>query len=84
MNRDNTRLSDTFSAIAHAVRRLEDYLIYYEWMEGGDVPMDVTHVEIDIVRQGDKDEAFKERRQLRIVILNDGLLEEIGRDAFRE
>ena len=60
---------------------LQDYFVYYEWMEEGDIPEDVTHVRIHSSVRAIKNYAFYDRRQLRIVILNDEL-EEIGVWAF--
>jgi hypothetical protein len=74
------QLADAAEAIAIDAG-LQDYFIYYERMERGDVPEDVTHVRIDLSVRRIKDEAFLSRTQLRIVILNDEL-EEIGEVAF--
>jgi hypothetical protein len=60
---------------------LQAYFVYYEPMEEGDVPVDVTHVRIDSSVLAIKDWAFYRREQLRIVILNEEL-EKIGRYAF--
>ena len=66
----------------------QDYFVYYGWVEGVYVPDDVTHVRIHssvrwIEYQHESNEGvFEDRRQLRIVILNDEL-NEIGVDAFR-
>jgi hypothetical protein len=73
------QLADAAEAMVNEVPR--DYFIYYQWMMRDDIPVDVTHIRIDSSVRAIKCYAFYERRQLRIVILNDGL-EEIGGHAF--
>ena len=73
------QLADAVGAIAIDAG-LQDYFVYHEWMENGDVPEDVTHVRIDSSVRAIKEEAFCNRRELRIVILNKDL-EEIGEVA---
>jgi hypothetical protein len=75
------QLSNASSAIA--LGEWQGYYVYYDWMENKDVPMDVTHVIVHPFVKLIKDGAFYNRRQLRIVILNNEL-EEIGEEAFRE
>ena len=75
------QLADEAEAIAND-DELREFFIYYDWMERDDIPRDVTHVRIHASVRRIKDEAFKDRTELRIAILNAGL-EEIGRRAFR-
>ena len=83
INKTTMQLADAAEAIANDAG-LQAYFIYYERMERGDVPDDVTHVRIHSSVRAIKDDAFNYfnyRRQLRIVILNEKLLE-IGLRAF--
>jgi hypothetical protein len=59
------------------------YFIYYERMDRGDVPRDLTHVRIHSSVRAIEFGAFSGREQLRNVILNEEL-EEIGVYAFGE
>ena len=74
------QLADAPEAIAIDAG-LQDFFIYYEQMEEGDVPRDVTHVRIHSSVRAIEEEAFNRHEQLRIVILNEEL-EEIGTRAF--
>ncbi len=48
MGNQTMQLSDAASARARAIEEgPREYFIYYEWMERGDIPMDVTHVRIN-------------------------------------
>ena len=69
-------IPDAASANARGRRK---YFIYYG--RGEEIPWGVTHVKIDSSVATIKDEAFDNRRQLRIAILNEKL-EEIGVGAF--
>ncbi len=51
------------------------------WGFGWDIPTDVTHVKVHLSANAINDQAFLERRQLEIAILNDGL-EEIGVSSY--
>ena len=69
-------LSEAASAIALGAR-LEVYFVYHDWMEGDDIPWDVTLVRVDSSVRATKDRKFYQRHRLVIVILNDRL-EEMG------
>jgi hypothetical protein len=74
------QLANTATAIAIDDEPLV-YFVYHDWMEGGDIPRDVSHVRIDLSVRAIKDKAFLNHEQLKILILNNGL-EEIGEQAF--
>ncbi len=75
------QLSDAVEAIAIDEGGPQE--CYYIYREGEEVPEDATHVRIDSSVGAIQNEAFRRRRNLEIVILNDGL-EEIGGWAFSE
>jgi hypothetical protein len=70
------------AASAIALEEGPDYFIYYVRL-GETIPWNVTHVRIHSSVRVIKEKAFRGRRQLMIVFLNDGL-EEIGECAFEE
>jgi hypothetical protein len=50
---------------------LQNYFVYYAWMENEHVPTDVTHVRIHSSVRAIKKVAFGDFMQLRIIILNE-------------
>jgi hypothetical protein len=73
-------LADAADAIAINAG-LQNYCVYYGWMENEHVPNDVTHVRIHSSIRAIKKVAFGDCMQLRIVILNEEL-EEIDEWTF--
>jgi hypothetical protein len=67
-------LADAANANAINVR-LQNYFVYYGWMENEHVPRDVTHVRSHSSIRAIKEGAFGNCMQLRIVILNEELEE---------
>jgi hypothetical protein len=64
------------AANANAINAgLQNYFVYYGWMENENVPRDVTHVRIHSFVRAIKEGAFSDCMQLRIVILNKELEE---------
>ena len=74
------QLANTATAIAIDDEPLV-YFVYHDWMEGDDIPWDVTLVRVDSSVRATKDRKFYQRHRLVIVILNDRL-EEIGGEVF--
>jgi hypothetical protein len=75
------QLTNADSVIAHGT--VPEYFVYHGWMEVKDIPRNVTHVRIHSSARAIKENAFYERWQLMVVILNEEL-EEIGEMAFHE
>jgi hypothetical protein len=76
------QLADDVEAIA-IDEEPEEYFVYHEWMEEGDIPRDVTHVRVDSSVRAIKNCAFFFCTGLTVVIFNKEL-EEIESEAFSQ
>ena len=80
--KDWTRMNNWTMQLSNAASAIADYFVYYGG-EGEIGPEDLTRVRIHSSFRAMKGRAFWGRRQLMIVMLNDGL-EEIGKNEFDE